>query len=327
MYTVIISCSYNHLVTLPSHPKCHLYTPHLAKRKPFKESLWLSSVMIWLLMEIAWRVWRWLWNSVLWWERPLGWKLLKLDMFFVEYFAVGWHQNPSQRLLCFVGRLVGYGSSLWNHLIFVREVFWSISVFPDVLWCFNIILYCFDSWIRIRSAPNLKLLWWTFDPNATCAISPLKQIHSPWKQAFPKRKGSSPSIHFQGEHVGFAECWYRLSGITGTVGTMETLNWLWVGMVGGGWIELLGLFIEKLDMFEVSSTNTFSLVIQVPYGIINTACGRDGFKPSSHHIAKRWFLEILKVLQLKQKGYLMNMMWNHLIYGFSTLFLYKVHQV
>ena len=60
---------------------------------------------------------------------------------------------------------------------------------------------------------------------------------------------------------------------------------------------------------EVPSTNTlrYSLVIQVPYGIINTACGRVGFKPSSHHIAKRLFLEILKVLQQKQKGYFMNM--------------------
>ena len=39
-----------------------------------------------------------------------------------------------------------------------------------------------------------------------------------------KGKDRFGKIHSQGEHVGFAECRYRLSGITGTVGTMETLN-------------------------------------------------------------------------------------------------------
>ena len=119
MYTVIISCSYNHLATLPSHPKCHLYTPHLAKRKPFKESLWLSSVMIWLLMEIVWRVWRWLWNSVLWWERPLGWKLIKLDMFFC------W--------ILFCGLAVGIKTQAKGCLVICVIFCWKISriwIFP-----------------------------------------------------------------------------------------------------------------------------------------------------------------------------------------------------
>ena len=132
-------------------------------------------------------------------------------------------------------RLIGYGSSLWNHLIFARDVFWSISVFPEVLWCFNFV-YMYDSWIRMRSDPNLKLLWRTFDPKATCAISSLKTNIAPENRPSQKGKDRLWNINFQGENVSFTECRYRLSGITGTVGTMETLSWLWkpawLGQVG-----------------------------------------------------------------------------------------------
>ena len=60
----------------------------------------------------------------------------------------------------------------------------------------------------------------------------------------------------------------------------------WLGQVG---LSCLAFSLRNWICMEVPSTNTYSLAIQVkvPYGTVNTARGRDGFKSSSLKSARR----------------------------------------